>query len=292
MWQSTKNFLVSLFDVGTLRRPDGSLGRIFTLFAAAMMAVLIYANFAIYVQPWTMSALYMSAMYALIFLLVPAGPRSDPDRPSPLDWLLALCSVAILVFYALSARRLIDRIPDIDDLTLLDTVAGGLFALLSVEVTRRTSGLGMTVLVLMCLAYNLGGHVFSGVMGHNYINLDTFLDSSVYSVFGINGTVARVAATYAALYVLYGVLLTNSGAGEFFFELAASLTGRYAGGPAKVAVISSGLYGTISGNAVADVVTTGSVSIPMMKRVGYTPAFAAGIETAASARGSRMPPPL
>ena len=290
MWQPTKAFLISLFDVGTLRRPAGPLGHVFTFFAAATMAVLIYANFVIYVQPWTMAALFMGAMYVLIFLLVPAGPRSDPERPTLADWILAAASFVVLAYFAIHATRLIERIPDLDDLTFWDTWIGLLFAALSVEVTRRTAGLGMTVLVVACLLYNFLGHLLTGVMGHNYIGTDAFLETNVYSVFGINGTVARVAATYAAIYVLFGVLLTHSGAGEFFYQLAASLTGRAAGGPAKVAVISSGLYGTVSGNSVADVVTTGSVTIPMMKRIGYSAPMAAGIETAASAGGSLMPP--
>lgn len=290
MWQSTKAFLISLFDVGTLRRPQGRMGHLFTFFAAALMAVLIYANFFAIVQPWTMAALFMAAMYVLIFLLVPAGPRSNQERPTVADWLLAAVSLAILVYFYVAAQRMVERIPMLDELTDADRIVGTVFAVLSIEVARRTAGLGMTLLVLLCMAYNFFGHMLTGVMGHNYIGLDIFLETNVFSIDGINGTIARVAATYAALYVLFGVLLTHTGAGEFFYQIAAAITGRAVGGPAKVAVISSGLYGTVSGNSVADVVTTGSVTIPMMKRVGYTPHFAAAVETSASAGGSLMPP--
>lgn len=279
-----------LFSVGSPRKPRGVVRHVLVAYAALVAASILYANFVVFVQPWTLAALYMASVFALIFVLVPAGGRSDAERPSWLDWLLCAASLAILAHFAASAHRIVDRIPNIDELTTPDRLAGVAFVLLALEATRRTTGIGLTLVVLVFMAYNVFGHRLGGVLSHSYIDLETFLDNTVYGVYGLNGVVARVAASYAFVFIMFGVFLTRSGGGIFFFNIAAALTGRSPGGPAKIAVVSSGLYGMISGSAVADVVTTGSVTIPIMKRHGYTPEFAAAVETTASTGGSLMPP--
>ncbi len=144
--------------------------------------------------------------------------------------------------------------------------------------------------MLIIFAYNLWGHVLPGEIGHGYIPYEHFLDLIAFTTDGIFGAPLRVAATYAFLFVLFGTILNKVGGGEFFFNFASAAAGSAKGGPAKIAVISSGLYGTISGNPVADVVTTGSITIPVMKRLGYPAALAGGIEMAASVGGSLAPP--
>jgi TRAP transporter 4TM/12TM fusion protein len=279
-----------LFSVGTPRKPRGAVRHALVAYAALVACGVLYGNFVVFVQPWTLAALYMASVFALIFVLVPASGRAHPERPSWIDWLLCGASLAILVHFAVSAGRIVDRIPNIDELTTADRIAGAAFVLLALEATRRTTGVGLTIVVLIFMAYNVFGHRLEGVLGHAFIDLETFLDNTVYGVYGLNGVVARVAASYAFVFIMFGVFLTRSGGGVFFFNIAAALTGRSAGGPAKIAVVSSGLYGMVSGSAVADVVTTGSITIPIMKRNGYKPEFAAAVETTASTGGSLMPP--
>jgi TRAP transporter 4TM/12TM fusion protein len=146
------------------------------------------------------------------------------------------------------------------------------------------------LLVLAFIAYNLWGHLIEGALGHGYISFNHFLDINIYTTDGLFGVPVRVAATYAFLFVMFGTFLERAGGGAFFFDLSAALTGRTPGGPAKVAVVSSALFGTMSGSPTADVVTTGSITIPMMKRLGYKPALAGGVEVAASTGGSILPP--
>src|SRR5690606_7916059 len=128
--------------------------------------------------------------------------------------------------------------------------------------------------------YNLYGHLLGGILQHGYIDYVHFIDIMVYTTDGIMGLPARVAATYAFLFVMFGTFLYAAKGSDFFFNFAAAISGRRPGGPAKVSVISSGLYGMLSGSPTSDVVVTGSVTIPIMKRLGYRPAVAGAIEVA------------
>ncbi len=167
---------------------------------------------------------------------------------------------------------------------------GAIICVLTIELTRRTTGLGLTVIVLTFVVYNFFGHLLGGVISHGYIGYNHFLDIMVYTTDGIMGLPARVAATYAFMFVMFGTFLYYAKGSDFFYDFAAAISGRQTGGPAKVAVVSSGLYGMISGSPTSDVVTTGAITIPMMKRLGYRASVAAAIEVAASTGGSLMPP--
>jgi TRAP transporter 4TM/12TM fusion protein len=148
----------------------------------------------------------------------------------------------------------------------------------------------LTIIVLVFLAYTAFGHLMSGPYSHRLITLNHFLDDMVYTANGIFGTTIGVAATYVFMFVFFGALYTQAGGGDFFFKFASTLSGRSVGGPAKVGIISSGLFGMISGSPTADVLTTGSVNIPIMKRIGYKPVFAGAVESTGSAGGSLTPP--
>ena len=134
------------------------------------------------------------------------------------------------------------------------------------------------------------GHHLGGVLQHGEIGFLHLLEIAVFTTDGIFGLPLRVAATYAFMFVLFGTLLQACGGGDFFYDFAAAQTGRRTGGPAKIAVVSSGMYGMVSGSPTADVVTTGAVTIPVMKRLGYSGTYAGAIEVAASTGGSIMPP--
>ena len=144
----------------------------------------------------------------------------------------------------------------------------------------------------MFVLYNLFGHHLDGVLQHGEIDYIHFLEITVFTTDGIFGLPVRVAATYAFMFVMFGTVLHACGGGDFFFNFAAAISGRSPGGPAKVAVISSGMYGMLSGSPTSDVVTTGSITIPVMKRLGYRGAHAGAIEVAASTGGSFVPPVL
>ncbi|MCZ6813228.1 MAG: TRAP transporter fused permease subunit [Alphaproteobacteria bacterium] len=278
------------FSVGCRRRPTGRLNWLVTPFAAGLAVFVVLAATVVILDPWLLGAIFIMGMMALAFLTVGARADSDPTQPSLIDWGLSLTSLVTGIFFALTAPETVERISLFSPLTFWQTVFGTLVFVLTIEITRRTTGLGLTVIVLLFVAYNFFGHWIGGVMGHGYIDYNHFLDIMVFTTDGVMGLPVQVAATYAFLFVMFGTLMFYAKGSDFFFDFAAAITGRRPGGPAKVAVVSSAMYGMISGSPTSDVVTTGSITIPIMKRLGYKGTVAGGIEVAASTGGSLVPP--
>jgi TRAP transporter 4TM/12TM fusion protein len=278
------------FSVGVRRRPTGWLRWVVTPLAVALAVYVIVAATAVILQPWTLVAVFLMGIMTIAFLTTGAFAGSNPERPHPVDYGLALASFVTGVYFLIKAPEVVTRIALLTPLSGWDLFFGILTVLLTLEITRRTTGAGLTVVVLIFIAYNFFGHLISGVLQHGYIDYVHFLDIMVYTTDGIMGLPARVAATYAFMFVLFGTLLYAAKGADFFFDFAAAISGGRPGGPAKVAVISSGMYGMVSGSPTADVVTTGSVTIPVMKRLGYSPSVAGAIEVTASTGGSIMPP--
>ncbi len=277
------------FSVGTRRKPEGWLYYAVNAWGAMISAFVIYA--AIYfLDPWRLSATFLCAMFTLVFLIVGPSPRSDPVKPALIDWVLSGLSAYTLVYSSIHWDRIVNRIQLMEDLSSADLFFGSALFVLCLEATRRTTGAGLTGVVLIFVAYNFWGHLFEGILNHGYIDYNHFIDIMVFGLDGILGLPIRVAASYAFLFVLFGAVLHRAKGGEFFFDLAASISGRRAGGVAKIAVVSSGLYGMVSGSPTSDVVTTGSITIPMMKRMGYNGAIAGAVEVSASTGGSLLPP--
>jgi TRAP transporter 4TM/12TM fusion protein len=201
--------------------------------------------------------------------------------PSVLDW--SLCAVAVLAigYVFVNYTYLIDRILYVDDLHPLDMVFGTLLVLLILEATRRLMGLALPITALVFLAYGL----FVA-----RVEPMRLIDQLYMSTEGIFGQPLAVSASYVMIFVVFGSFMERTGTGQLFMDFAMSLTGHTAGGPGKVAVISSSLFGTISGSAVANVMVDGPISIPLMKRTGFKPHFAAAVEAVASTGGQIMPP--
>lgn len=278
------------FSVGVRRRPTGWLAWAVTPLAVALAVYVIVAATVLIITPWALVAIFLCGMMTIAFLAVGALPGSDPDRPSVIDYGLSLASLATGIYFIFKVAEIDDRIALLTPLSAWDLGFGILLVLLTLELTRRTTGAGLTIVVLIFIAYNFFGHLLGGVLKHGYIDYVHFIDIMVYTTDGIMGLPARVAATYAFMFVLFGTLLYFAKGSDFFFDFAAAISGGRPGGPAKVAVISSGLYGMVSGSPTSDVVTTGSVTIPVMRRLGYNRAVAGAIEVAASTGGSIMPP--
>lgn len=279
-----------LFSLGRRRRFSGWLRWVTTPYAAGIAAWTFYAAIFAVIDVYLLSAIFLSAMLGLVFLCVGASPRSDPTRPSLLDFMLSGLSIGAGIHIGLNAAHIVTRIANLDVLSDVDVFFGSALLLLTIEGTRRSIGLGLVVVVLAFLAYDLWGDLLGGVWGHGGVEYVEFIDLLAFTTDGMFGLPTRVAATYAFLFVLFGTFLSRAGGSEFFFNLAATVSGRSPGGPAKIAVVSSGLFGMISGSPASDVVTTGSVTIPMMRRLGYPAHLAGGVEVAASTGGSLLPP--
>lgn len=284
------SLVAHLVSTGVRRRIGGPLGHAVRLFA---VLTAVYTVYAATMSTWDVLArtiVFLSLMLALLFLLVGARDNSNPNRPSVVDFLLSGLSLACIVFFWIEMDAVAQRISLFSPMPPSYWFFGTAILVLAIEAARRTVGVGLTLIVLVFMAYNLWGHLLDGPLKHGYISYRHFLDITVFTTDGIFGVPIQVTASYVFLFVMFGTLLAKAGGGEFFFDLAAALTGRTRGGPAKVSVISSGLYGTMSGSPTSDVVATGSITIPIMKRLGYSPRFAGAVEVSASTGGSAMPP--
>ncbi len=283
-------FLAYLFDTSFRRRLQGWMVWPMTLYCAGVAVWVISAATWMRVDSLAMTIIFLSLILVPSFLLVAASPRSNPRHASWLDWILSAAAAASAVYFIMNISVTAERVSLLTPLSWHQFLFAGIMILLTLEITRRTVGLFLMLLVLSFITYNLFGHLLSGPMAHGYISLQHFVDINVYTSDGLFGAPVRVAATYAFLFVLFGTILERAGGGAFFFGLSSALTGRSPGGPAKVAVVSSALFGTMSGSPTSDVVATGSITIPMMKKLGYRAEMAAGTEVAASTGGSLLPP--
>jgi len=215
----------------------------------------------------------------LVFLLYPWRPGAGPGW-RVLDALLMLAGWGIVLHIFFNYEYFTNRIIYIDELTLWDKVWGVLAVLVVLEGTRRVLGWALPITALAFLAYAWSTQVqFSVLMEQVYLSTE-----------GIFGSTLGVSASYVMLFVLFGAFMERSGTGQLFMDFSMSITGRYAGGPGKVAVVSSSLFGTVSGSAVANVMVDGPITIPLMKRTGFRPPFAAAVEAVASTGGQLMPP--
>ena len=277
------------FDTGNRRQLSGLPGHVTKALGATISVWVLYSATLSRLDVLSIIISFYSTMLALSFLYIaPTSARETTPRRS--DWLLSGISLIVGSYFLWNADVIAERITLFDPLSLYDSWAATSIILLTIEAMRRSVGLGLTAIVLLFIAYNLFGHFIPGAFGHGHIELAHFLDVSIFTTDGLFGVPLKVASTYAFLFVLFGSALERCRGSEFFFDLASALTGKTAGGPAKIAVISSGLYGTISGSPTSDVVTTGAITIPIMKRLGYKASFAGGVEVAASTGGSLLPP--
>ncbi|WP_368415128.1 TRAP transporter permease [Falsiroseomonas sp.] len=249
---------------------------------AAAMAV--YHMWAIAVAPpeaVVFRGTHLLFAMALVFLLYPTRGVGRAGRPGPEDWLLCALSVWAVGRLFVDYDWLVNRIPYIDDPRPEDVVAGWLLIALVLEATRRAIGwaLPVTALAFLGWAYFFTSVGALGILDQLYLTTD-----------GIFGSTLGVSAGFVVIFVLFGSFMERSGVGRLFMDFALALTGRSTGGPGKVAVVSSSLFGSVSGSAVANVMVTGQVTIPLMKRSGFRAPFAAGVESVASTGGQIMPP--
>jgi TRAP transporter 4TM/12TM fusion protein len=184
----------------------------------------------------------------------------------------------------------VTRFPTAHPLALSDKLVGGLAILLVLEATRRTIGASLPIVALCFIAYGLAGPWLPGVLHHRGLSLEILIDQTYFTTEGIFGIPLAVAGSYVILFIVFGAFLEKSGAGRFFMNFANTIAGGARGGPGKVSVVSSSLFGTISGSAVANVMVDGWLTIPMMKKTGFRPEAAAAIEAVASTGGQIMPP--
>ena len=237
-------------------------------------------------DPWLYRSAHVSFGCALGFMMYKIGHKAEKGVPI-LDWIAIIGSIVCFIYIYFNLDFLLFRAGAAP--TPGDVVIGAIGTFLILEITRRSAGLALPIIAVIFLAYCVVGPWMPGVLYHRGISLD-LLFSFVYSMEGVFGPTTAVSSTYIILFITFAAFLQVSKVGDFFINFAFSIAGKARGGPAKVAVLSSALMGTINGTSAGNVASTGTFTIPLMKKVGYPARSAGAIEAAASTGGQLMPP--
>ena len=260
--------------------PASYTRRTATTLAVAMSVFHLYVAFAGPPNAYVMRGSHLAFALVLAFLVMPRRGGAA-DRTGLVDLLLVLAAAAASLYPSFALDYVQNRMPYVDDPRVADYLFGGALIVLVIEATRRATGWALPITALVFLGYGLtlGGQSVGMMFDQLYLTTE-----------GIFGIPLYVSATYVMLFILFGSFVERSGAGQLFMDFALAMAGHTSGGPAKVAVITSSLFGTVSGSAVANVMNTGTFTIPLMMRTGYRPAFAGAVEAVASTGGQLMPP--
>jgi len=280
-------------QVAAQRELTNVMGLFLSIIAISMSCYQLYIGY--FPTPISIRhrATHLLFTFVLLFLIYPAKKSIDKSnhRVPWYDFIFIGLVIISIGYTILSSWRILnERIPFISPLETGEWISGILVLLLTLEATRRTLGNVLVVVALVFLFYGLFGNYLPPPFWHKGYTLETILDQLYLSHDGIWGVPLHVTSTYVYLFMMFGAFLTLTGAGDFFTDLAYSLTRKSVGGPAKTAVVASSLMGTLSGSSVGNVVTTGAFTIPMMKKAGYRPVFAGAVEAVASTGGQLVPP--
>jgi TRAP transporter 4TM/12TM fusion protein len=274
--------------MGTKRNLEGLSGVLLKLFGAAFSLFFLYTTYFGLISQETHVGFYFLGTFILSFLLFGARSRSPQTRISVVDGLLILGMAIVIVYYIIEFSTLADRMGGA--VRPIDVVFGWFIILLSLEMARRTVGNVIPCIGVVLLIYAYFGPYFPLGLGHSGFSLPRIAESLFLSGDGILGSLTNIFASYILIFVILGSFMEVSGCGKAFVDLAYAITGKRTGGPGLASVITSALFGTVSGSAVANVVVDGVYTIPLMKRMGYPAHFAAAVEAATSTGGQFMPP--
>lgn len=254
---------------------------------------IIFALFQLYTAAFGIldatlqRCVHLAFGFALIFLLYPARKSWSRQKMNPFDLLLAVLGVGSCAYLIINFHQLVLRAGMNTEMDIYVAILG---VVLVFEAARRVVGWPMIIVAFVFMLYAFFGPYMPGLIAHRGVDVDEMLAHLWYTTEGVFGTPMGVSSTFIYLFILFGSYLETTGLGKLFIDLANAIAGWAAGGPAKVAVLSSGLMGTVSGSSVGNVAGTGAFTIPMMKKLGYRPAFAGAVEAAASTGGQLMPP--
>lgn len=265
-------------------------GKIVSIIAISMSVFHLYTAFFGVFQ----SILQRSAHLAFALLITFAIYRPLKKlNQTKIPWYDIAAMILVVVSYSyfiMNATDISSRMSYVMPLTNWEVAVGVIAGIVLLEATRRVVGNALVIIIVAFLIYGIWGHHLSGILSHREFTLMWIIDHLFYTVSGIFSTPLGVSATFIFLFILFGKFLEVSGAGQFFINLSVAGMGKYRGGPAKTAIVASSILGTISGSAVANTVTTGSFTIPLMKKTGYKSPFAGAVEAVSSTGGQIVPP--
>jgi TRAP transporter 4TM/12TM fusion protein len=270
-----------------LRRLKGVMRAFTFAFALLFSMYQLYVSFFTPMPDQVHRAVHLSFGLGLIFLLYPSTRKSRSSRIPWYDYLLSVLGMGVGLYWLLNYEALFNRI---GNFTALDMTVGGVAVILVLIAALRVVGIAIVSITVVFLLYAYFGAYMPGFLEHRGVSLERLISQMYFTPEGILGTPLMVSASFIFLFLLFGSFLNKTGVGEYFNDLSLVIAGRRIGGPAKVTIFSSALQGTISGSSVANVVTSGAFTIPLMKRIGYRREFAAAVEASSSTGGQIMPP--
>lgn len=283
------------YDKGSVtRRYSGAMKWFVTGLCVFFSLVQLYAALTANIPATQLRPLHLGFVMMLVFLIYPVQRKSRRDTLPLYDALLSFFSAACCLYIVFQHIELANRVSNTNTPALLhalDIAVAVSIIVLLFECCRRVVGLPIMIIAAVFMVYaSKIGQSLPGFLMHRGFGVERIITHLVYTQEGIMGTPLGASATFIFLFVLFGAFLERTGVGDFFIEFGNAIAGHRAGGPAKVAIITSALEGTVSGSSVANTVGSGSFTIPMMKRLGYRPEFAGAVEAAASTGGQIMPP--
>jgi TRAP transporter 4TM/12TM fusion protein len=272
-------------DVGR-RRYDWARNQLTSIIAVGVTVFHFVALALIPLDPWIFLGTSAHMFCILVFISHPLSLRR-PNLSAAVDAALCAASAAVIAYLALNYSEMYDRVGF--DPTTMDVVFGTIAFVVILEMARRSVGAVFPIIGVALVLYACYGNYIPGIWGNRGYEYGRVI-STLFSTVGLYGFAMNAAASYIVLFVTFGAFMEATGVGEFFIRFANAVAGRSRGGPAKVCVVSSALFGMISGSSMGNVMTIGTFTIPLMKRTGYTPTFAGAVEAAASTGGQIMPP--
>jgi len=258
--------------------------------AVLMSAYHLYAG--AFGAPEAMMHRSIHLLFTLVLIVLVGITSGEKQKKGKIffDLILLLLIFLSLGYIFFNYEYVVTRYPYVQSLSAWDFMMGVILTLILLEASRRVIGWALPLTAIAFLLYALFGQHLPGLIRHTGFSVETIIDQLYLTTEGIFGIPLGVSATYVILFVIFGAFLEQSGTGQFFMDFATSLVGGAKGGPGKISVVSSGLFGTISGSAVANVMVDGWLTIPLMKRTGFKHEFAAAVEATASTGGQIMPP--
>ena len=236
-------------------------------------------------------SIHLTMILAIVFLWFPASKKVSPkNKPSIIDYILSISSLLILFWTLTNNSRFMNRIVFVSEMSTIDIIAGIVLVALSIEAARRTMGWVLVTLSLIFIAYGFFGQYLPSLISHTGFSIQEFVDLMYLSQRGLFSSLMGLSATILFVFISFGTFLQATNTDKHYMDLSLAIAGDKPGGPAKVAVLSSAAMGSISGSTMSNVLTTGNLTIPLMKKTGYKAHEAGAIETVSSAAGQIIPP--
>ncbi|MGL5256425.1 MAG: TRAP transporter permease [Proteocatella sp.] len=279
--------LAKLDKESAFRKLEGPWKKITTIILFCFTMFQLYTSLLGTFPAQLQRMIHLGFVITLAYLLYPATSKGSRTKIAVLDYIFSATFFGIVAYYITNYNEIINRSGSYNQ---VDVIVGIIAILLVLEACRRVVGWPIVIIATVFICYAYFGRSMPGFLNHRGYGVERIATHLFYTTEGIIGLPLGTCSTFIFLFILFGAFLEKTGIGQFFIDVANSIAGFAAGGPAKVAVLTSALQGTISGSSVSNTVSTGSFTIPLMKSLGYKPEFAAAVEAAASTGGQIMPP--